>query len=189
VAAGTAAAPTQHSILALPTEIAICAKRRHGEVSLRISAGGKRRFVQICVAFDSGRWVRTCGLAQIAGDPIEMVTGQVRAVDASSRTDAVRLLEQGAKSNTPCVVHAAPTTQSAFHSEIGRYYRAWTATGPEDVFDTRQGLRGRLQVRAIHDHADFENGMLTETIQVLTFAPPPRSARGPVDPMPSTEKP
>jgi len=81
------------------------------------------------------------GLAQIAGDPIEMVTGQVSAVDASSRTDAVRLLEQARNQYALRGTRRAYDLKVAFTVKSGGITELdgdWTM---EDVFDTRQGLR------------------------------------------------
>ncbi len=81
------------------------------------------------------------GRAQIAGGSIEMVTGQVAAVDASDRPEAVRLLDQARNQYALRGTRHAYDLKVAFTVKSGGSTEldgAWTM---EDVFDPRQGLR------------------------------------------------
>jgi hypothetical protein len=79
--------------------------------------------------------------AQIPGDPLEMVTGQVSAVDGAGRADALRLLEHARskydlhKAGRAYDLKVAFTVSSSGQTD---HDGAWEM---EDVFDPRQGLR------------------------------------------------
>ena len=77
----------------------------------------------------------------IPGDPLELVTGQVAAVDATGRSDALRLLNQARNQ------YALPSARRAYDVKVSFTVKSGGQTSldgawrMEDVFDPKHGLR------------------------------------------------
>jgi hypothetical protein len=80
-------------------------------------------------------------VAPVPGDPLEMVTGQVSAVDTAGRADALRLLEHARTQYGLKGARRAYDVKVTFTVNSGGQTALDGTWQMEDVFDPRQGLR------------------------------------------------
>jgi hypothetical protein len=80
-------------------------------------------------------------VAPIPSDPLELVTGQVAAVDAAARPDALQLLEQARNRYAVRAARRAYDLKVSFTVKSGGQTSLDGAWQMEDVFDPQHGLR------------------------------------------------